>query len=164
MKGIPVFLAGLAVGSTFLLHRPEQIGELTSTSIPLLLTGLGFAPKESGTGTWEITSTRGGLDVPIAVALSKSNRKLWMTVFLAEFDDKRRTDAVGLLELLRKNFEIQPAQFFVVKEEPASGPIKDSLKVAVALDNRGITPADLKREIDKLTDDVVGSRAVWEKP
>ena len=164
MKGIPVFLAGLAVGSTAFLNISGQAGELTPNSIPPLLTGLGFTPKESGAGTWEITSTRGGLDVPIAVALSKSNRKLWMTVFLAEFDDKRRADAVALLELLRKNFDIQPAHFFVVKEEPASGPIKDSLKVAVALDNRGITPADLKREIEKLSDDVVGSRALWEKP
>ena len=164
MKGIPVFLAGIGVGSTLLLSQPGQVGELTPNSIPPLLTGLGFDPKESGAGTWDITSTRGGLDVPIAVALSKSGRKLWMTVFLAEFDDKKRADAVGLLELLRKNFEIQPAQFFVVKEEPASGPIKDSLKVAVALDNRGITPADLKREVDKLTDDVVNSRTLWEKP
>lgn len=163
MKGIPVFLAGLALGSTFLLHQPGQ-GELTSNSIPPLLAGLGFEPKESGVGTWDITSTRGGLDVPIAVALSKSGRKLWMTVFLAELDDKARADAPRLLELLRKNFETQPGHFFVVKEMLTSGPIKDSLKMAIALDNRGITPADLKREIDKLTDDVVGSRALWEKP
>lgn len=164
MKGIPVFLSGLAVGSSTLLGNLEQVGELTPNSIPPLLTGLGFEPKESATGTWEITSARGGLDVPIAVALSKSGRKLWMTVFLAELDDKRRADAGGLLELLRKNYEIQPAQFFVVREVPASGPVKDSLKIAVALDNRGITPVELKREIDKLTDDVVSSRTLWEKP
>jgi hypothetical protein len=163
MKGIPVFLAGLALGSTFLM-QPLNQGELTPNSIPPLLAGLGFEPKESGPGTWDITSTRGGLDVPIAVALSKSGRKLWMTVFLTELDDKTRADAPRLLELLRKNFETQPGHFFVVKDAPTSGPVKDSLKMAIALDNRGITPADLKREIDKLSDDVVGSRALWEKP
>lgn len=163
MKTIHAFLASLAVGSTLLLSVLPQ-GELTASSIPPLLTGLGFDPKPSGTGTWDIVSTRGGLDVPIAVALSQSGRKLWMTVFLAELDDKWRADPTKLLELLRKNYEIQPAQFFVVKDAPASGPVKDSLKVAVALDNRGILPADLKREIDKLTDDVVNSRALWEKP
>ena len=163
MKTISALLAGLAVGSTVFLSSPTQ-GELTPNSIPPLLTGLGFDPKESGAGTWDIVSTRGGLDVQIAVALSQSGRKLWMTVFVADLDDKWRADSAKLLELLRKNYEIQPAQFFVVKDAPTAGPVKDSLKVAVALDNRGILPSDLKREIDKLTDDVVGSRSLWEKP
>jgi hypothetical protein len=163
MKTISALLAGLAIASTLLFGGPAQ-GELTANSIPPLLTGLGFDPKPSGTGTWDIVSSRGGLDVPIAVALSQSGRKLWMTVFLAELDDKWRADPAKLLELLRKNYEIQPAQFFIVKDAPASGPVKDSLKVAVALDNRGILPVDLKREIDKLTDDVVSSRVLWEKP
>jgi len=163
MKGIPIFIAGLAAGTVLFSSNITQ-GELTPNSISPLLAGLGFEPKESGAGTWDITSTRGGLDVPIAVALSKSGRKLWMTVFLAELDDKSRADAPRLLELLRKNFETQPGHFFIVKEAPTSGPVKDSLKMAIALDNRGITPADLKREIEKLTDDVVGSRTLWEKP
>ena len=163
MKGIPVFIAGLATGAMLLSSNASQ-GELTPNSIPPILTGLGFDPKPSGTGTWDIVSTRGGLDVPIAVALSQSGRKLWMTVFLAEFDDKARADAPRLLELLRKNFETQPGHFFVVKDAPTSGPVKDSLKMAIALDNRGIVPSDLKREIDKLTDDVVASQSLWQKP
>jgi hypothetical protein len=163
MKSIPVFLAGLTLGvAVFASLAPVPQGELRPGSLQPLLAGLGYEPKETAPGLWEVVATKDGLDIPIAVGLSESGRKLWMTVYLGELDEKAKTDAPRLLELLRKNYEIQPTHFFLTKGTAVESP--DALKMGLAIDNRGISAASLKREVDKMVDDVLGSRPLWQKP
>lgn len=155
MKAISLLLAGIAVGSTGLVTpspEPPQL-EMRPQSIKPMLEGMGFEPKDLGSNNWEVTVSRGGLDTPIAVGLSSSGRKLWLTTYLGEVTDKLKTDAPRLAKILEKTFEIQPTHFFISET---------SLKAGMALDNRGVVPAILKRELEKLADDVAATKELWQ--
>ena len=165
MKSTTILLAGLsAVLFSFAPTVPLQGGELSPSMIQPMLAGLGYEPKAAGSGLWEITLSKDGLDVPVAIGLSSSGRKLWITVFLGELDARAKANSDRLLKLLKRNYEIQPTHFFISSQEssPPGNP-QDVLKIGMALDNRGIGSTVLRREIEKLVDDVVSSRKLWEK-
>lgn len=155
MRAITLVLAGFALGaSAFYAPTPAPVQlEMRPQGIRPLLEGMGFEPKELGENNWEVVVSKGGLDVPIAVGMSSSGRKLWLTTYLGEVTDKLKTDPARLVKILEKTFEIQPTHFFISET---------SLKAGMGLDNRGIGPAILKRELDKFAEDIAGSRELWE--
>ncbi|HQU18195.1 MAG TPA: hypothetical protein PLA92_04005, partial [Fimbriimonadaceae bacterium] len=57
------------------------------------------------------------------------------------------------LKMLRANFEVQPSQFYITKS--------DKLMMGIALDNRNIHPAILRRNVDKVAKDVASTQALW---
>lgn len=155
MKAISLVLAGFAMGaSVFFTPTPEPIQlDLRPTSIRPLLEGMRYEAKDLGENNWEVVVSKGGLDVPIAVGLSSSGRKLWLTTYLSEVTAKLKADPDRLIKILEKNFEIQPTHFFISQT---------SLKAGMALDNRGIGAVVLKRELEKMAEDVAASKSLWE--
>lgn len=161
MKGILTFSAGMGLASALLLSNGQiqTVSELRPEDLKSTLTSMGFEPREiPDNGGWEVKTTREGYEIPIAVAVSRNGRKLWMTVFLGEFPAKLKTDSTKMMELLRKNFEIQPSHFFITTD----GKGADLFKIGLGVDNRGLNPSIIRRELDKISDDVMSSKPIWE--
>lgn len=121
-----------------------------------MVEGLGYEMKtlsaEAGKEKYEITVTRGGLDVFVAVELSVSKGYLWLTVPLGEIAEDALKAKAPLF--LRENARIQPSQFSLTDA--------GRLMAALAMDNRFISAAALRKAADKLVDDVVGTKALWQ--
>jgi hypothetical protein len=121
-----------------------------------MVEGLGYEMKtlndEVGKEKYEFTMTRGGLDISVAVELSVSKGYLWLTVHLGEIAEDALKAKAPLL--LRENAKIQPSGFSVTDA--------GRLMVSLAMDNRHIGSAELRRAADKLVDDVVSTKALWQ--
>lgn len=119
-----------------------------------MLANLGYEPKDLGENIYEITVTKEGWDVFISVSLSRSKAKMWLVVNLGNFGEKSKNDPKKLYALLQKNTDIQPAQFYIRG---------DGLRLGVPLDNRALTPALIRKEIDTLADHTAKTEALWAK-
>lgn len=109
--------------------------------------------KEEGKETYEFKVTRGGLDIPIMAEITSSKSYIWLTAVVG-FLKEGEGDAAKYRKLLQANAEIQPCHFFITKG--------DRLKIAIALDNRGMTNPALRKSVEKLANDVVGTKAIWQ--
>ena len=83
--------------------------------------------------------------------ISASTNFIWITSFLGKSDS---TDAEKNLRLIKENANIQPSFFYVTA--------KGNLMLAVAVENRGVTAAILRRHIDKLVVDVSKTSYIWQ--
>lgn len=137
---------------------PALVGQssdpLTAEKLKEMIVNLGFEPKalneEVGKEKYEFTVKAEGFDVPIAAEISASKNYVWLTVYLG---DAPADSSPKIPALLKKNHKIQPCQFYITE--------KGALMMAIAMDNRGITPAVFKRAYTKLSDDVSGTADVW---
>lgn len=120
---------------------------------------LGYQPKElsggQGKEKYEIVVSRGGLTIPIATELSGSRGYIWLTVLLGEAPKEDSASLSKCAALLRSNFQIQPAHFYITT--------KGSLMCAIPVENRAVTNAVMRRAIDKIANDVVDTKSIWEK-
>ena len=118
------------------------------------LTELGYAPKELGNGVLEIIVPRNEEKVFVAVSLSTSMSKLWLTGNYGVLTDFEKSSPEFLLSLLEKNGEIQPAHFYVRKGK---------LNIGIPVDNRVATPTVLGKEIQSFADVVVRTKTFWDR-
>jgi len=88
----------------------------------------------------------------VAFELSASKNFVWLTVFLGT---PRADTSVMNAELLKQNFSIQPCQFYITS--------KGNLMMGLAIENRGLTNAIIKRHSDKLVADVASTASFWQK-
>jgi len=130
---------------------------LDAASMKALVSGLGYELKtlnaEEGKEKYEFTITKGGLDIPVAAEISASTNYVWFTIFFGEGPSAAEAKGPKMHALLNWNFKVQPCQFYITD--------KGNLMLAVAVDNRGINAAVMRRVIDKLIDDAVRSKDAW---
>jgi hypothetical protein len=150
---VSIMAISLAAGGIFANGLWQGAAELKPGEIQPMLDGMGLDSKDLGAGTYQVLLTQDGLDIPVGVGLSKSGRKLWLTVNLGAIKPDTKADAAKLMKFLERQYDIQPTQFYVSK---------DILKLGAAIDNRGITPAVLRRELDKVVDDTVKTKDLWQ--
>lgn len=130
-------------------------GGIDDAGLKTMVTNLGYTPKDLGEGTLEIALTTTHLNIPTRMFLSKSKLKLWLSVTLALKDGVAKFTRDDLQKILETNVDIGPAHFMIEG---------GSLKVKLPIDNRGLTPAVLRKELDYLSARVDETRAVWQKP
>lgn len=128
--------------------------ELDHTGLKTALEGLGYELKEAklekGGSTYEIVEKAEGLTVPILAEISESKRYVWLTVFLGD----PPKDVAKHTALLKHNAAIQPVFFYITGS--------NKLKAGIAVDNRGITSAHLKRIVALVVDGVASTSKDWE--
>lgn len=107
--------------------------------------------SEPGKEKYEVKYTTSTLNVPVAYELSPSKNFVWLTVFLGA---PRADTSVMNAELLKQNFAIQPCQFYITA--------KGKLMMGLAVENRGLTNAILKRHSDKIIADVNSTASYWQ--
>jgi hypothetical protein len=150
--GFGLGMASLIAMPTFSLKQ-DFAATIKPDTLKTMISGLGYEMKDLTTEKWEFTVTKSNTDIPIAAEISKSGARIWLTVFLGTISAKDKGDAGYMLELLKKNSEIQPVQFYSTE--------KDELMMGLPLDNRGMSPAILRKQIDFLTDQVVATDKLW---
>ena len=130
--------------------------KLDAASMKSMVEGLGYELKElngeAGKEKYEFTITKSGLDIPIACEISASRNYVWLTVFLGEAP-KGSAGASKFENFLKDNFQIQPSFFYITS--------KGNLMCGIALENRAMSPAIMKRNIEKLSDDVAKTKDHW---
>ena len=129
---------------------------LTGPEVKTMVQNLGFEVKDLNTETGkekiEFMVQRDGFDVWLASEVSGSKRFIWITAFLGD-STKIANFSARAPKMLEQNYKIQPSQFYVTD--------KGSLYMAIAVDNRNVTPAALRWRIDKLASDVTSSAELW---
>lgn len=103
-----------------------------------------------GKEKFEIKTTKDGLDVPILYQISSSGSYMWLTVSLG---DAPANESIINAALLKQNAKIQPCQFYTTE----SG----KLMMGLAVDNRGINNAQMRRYTEFITGKVVDTKAFW---
>ncbi len=133
----------------------QEAKPLDAPSLKAMIKGLGYETKdlnvEVGKEKYEFTLTTPDLNIPVGAEISPSKNYVWLTVFLGA----SRPD-LKFEELLKSNASTQPCFFYITS--------KSNLMMAVALDNRMITPTVMKRNIEMLTKSVTDTKSIWMKP
>lgn len=129
---------------------------LTNTTLQAMIEGLGYTTKNIATdpaksSLWEFTVKTTAFNVPMSAEISPSGNYVWVTVNLGA-QPKENASLVGLL---KANSSIQPSFFYFTTKT-------ENLKLAHPIDNRNISPAILKRVIDKVVKDVDSNASVWQ--
>lgn len=119
---------------------------------------IGYEPKALNTTQdkekYEFKVERGGLTVPVGSELSGSKNYLWLSVYLKDAPKDFAAHGEKLGNLLKANSKVQPAQFYITE--------KGALMIAVAMENRAMTNAILRRNVERLVNDVVEQKAAWQ--
>jgi len=126
--------------------------KIDAAQLKSMIEGLGYETKalnaEVGKEKYTFTVKLSDYDVPIAAELSASTTYVWLTVFLGASKPTAKFE-----DMLKRNYQIQPCQFYITT--------KGSLMMGVAIDNRQITPAVLKRNVDMLAENTTKSHEIW---
>ncbi len=100
---------------------------------------------------YEVKYVTPSLNVPVAYEFSPSKNFIWLTVNLGP---ARADTSLTHAALLKQNFVIQPCQFYITS--------KGNLMLGLAIENRGLTNAIIKRHTDKVLADVESTAPYWQ--
>lgn len=129
--------------------------KLDAASLKTMVEGLGYETKplseEAGKEKYEVKVTKGGFNIPVGAEISPSTNYIWLTVSLGDFKPGHKSE-----ELLKQNAKIQPSFFYITS--------KNILMMAMPLDNRLVNATILKRNLEKITQDVSDSSSLWQLP
>lgn len=157
MKKKNLFSKLLLLSLTFLaplFGKAQSCDPIDATRLKEMLIQMGYTVKDIGTGVgkekYQVDMNTGGFNVPLGYEISPSKNYIWLTVNLGKSKDS--TSTVNA-ELLKENGKIQPCQFYITS--------KGLLMMGLAVENRGLTAAILRRHTDKITGDVSGTSALW---
>lgn len=145
-----LLLVTLALGG----WQSVESGTLDDASLKTMLSGLGYEVKEPGTSTYEIPMSASGLNIPTRVFLSKGKTKIWLSVALLTKEAVDKLTRDDLQKILEANVDAGPCHFMIEK---------GWLKMKVALDNRAVTPAVMRLELDYLAARIGDSKPIWQK-
>lgn len=148
-------LTGLLIAGITNSSKAQSCDAINSTQLKQILVNMGLSPKSindpGAADKFEIANTFGGLNIPVATEVSPSGNYIWFTVNLGKAPADSATRA---MQLLRQNASIQPCQFYVTA--------KGALMIGMAMENRGITSAVLRRTLDMVLNRVVDSKNYWQ--
>ncbi|MFY8046464.1 MAG: hypothetical protein ACOVOS_07815 [Chitinophagaceae bacterium] len=134
--------------------KAQSCDPINASKLKEMLGQLGYTVKDietnPGSEKYEIKVTKDGIDVPILYQLSASGSYMWLTVSLG---NKYSDESVINSTLLKQNSKIQPCQFYTTE----SG----KLMMGLAVDNRGINNAQLRRYTEFITGKVIDTKAYW---
>lgn len=135
-----------------------QSGGWTAEQLKKAIEDIGYETRTlnatAGQERYEFKLERGGLTIPIAAEVSKSKNYLWLTVYLKDAPKDFASSGAKLGGLLKANTNIQPCHFYITEQ--------GALMVAIAIDNRAMSNPVLRRNVEKLVNDVVAQRSIWE--
>ena len=139
-----IFTAPLSTAAT-------ETDQIDATSLKQMLSAMGYTLTDLTAEKFEFTLKTSELEIPIAAEVSSSKNFIWLTVFLG-----KNKPTLNYEELLKQNFIIQPCFFYITG--------KENFMMGVAMENRGLTPAVVRRIVEKLSRDVQSTRPVWDVP
>jgi hypothetical protein len=137
------------------IGHAQSCDPITRPQLKEKLEQMGFVVKtitqEAGKEKYSVDHPGTGFNVPIGYEISPSTNFIWLTVNLGKAEDLTPEKSE---EMIKENGKIQPSFFYITST--------GLIMMAVAVENRGITAAILRRHIDKLVADVSKTSAVWQ--
>lgn len=124
-----------------------------------LLIGLGYEPAKVNDSTSRILLERGKWSFKVNIGVSSNAKKVWLTSYVAEIPDVAKVPQSILTKLLQANLEYGPAHFVVAEGNPKP---KKWLKMQYAIDNRNVTPAFIREELDYFAGQLQDSAPLWD--
>lgn len=131
---------------------------LTVESLLEMLKNQGYAPKEEKVGTSQIywvTVQRAGLSYNISFQISPNQEKIWAIVPLSDIAEPDKAAGGRLLKLLELNDTIGPCYFRFNRASKR-------LFLSRAMDNRAVTPANFRDNLERLLDRLVETKDAWQ--
>ena len=136
--------------------QAQNCDPLTRQQLRSKLEELGYTVKDlnvkPGEEKHEVSIKTSSFNVPVAYEISPSTNYIWLT---ASLGPAKTEMAETNLALLKQNSKIQPCQFYITE--------KGNLMSGLAVENRGVTNAILRRHTEKIANDVTNTSSVWEK-
>lgn len=151
---VAISLAALAVAQQKPMAPAQPEFKIKKENLKATLVKLGYEPRELGNGVLEVDVIRGDETMFVAVSLSSSLAKIWLTSNLGALTEREKSDSSFLLKLLERNGEIQPIHFFVRKGK---------LNLGCPVDNRVATGQILGKEIINFADTVLKMKDYWDR-
>lgn len=149
----PMLMGGVQKKGSGKKTTPPATTTLTPASLKQTLVGMGYDVNDLGNGSMEVKTVTGNMTVFVVAQFSKSGQKLWLTVNLGDLSDEDQANAPKLLSILRKNADIQPAQFYVYHNT--------NLRFGSPIENRGLTPATMRAALESVTETVYATKDLW---
>lgn len=154
MKTLRAAATGFGLALALVALPPTALAKaLSAAELDRLLTNMGHAPKQISSDPakpkLQIQTTAGTFNVPLGVEITPSGRFIWVTAFLGE----KSIDGARALSILRRMASIQPSQIWI---NDTGG-----IMIGITIENREVTPADLKFAIDKVSADPAATADLW---
>ena len=152
---LAIFLWGITILAPHVrASQPVAQGDLTSESLQKMLDDMGYLPKKLSVG-YLISISRDSWTFHIQLVLSKDGSKLGMNSNLGAIPKPEEVAASTWLRLLEANGDVDPSAFYVDKQT-------QKLYLHRTLDNRGITPAILRGQIEAFCSNTKDTGKLWE--
>ena len=130
---------------------------LTDARLKAMLENMGFEPSlirsTSGVPMYKVTAPRDGRNWFFYASLSNDKSRLWLSAPLAALPEPAKVRPDILEKLLAKNFDLGPTTFSL-----RSGRM---LYLDRPLENRGVTPGRMRKEIDSFLDTMKDTESLW---
>ena len=147
-------LWGCTTVSSLLHAQDTATGQVLNTdSLKIFLDNLGLEPKLIG-DRYQMMIKQDTAKIFITITLSTNNTKLLMRTHLASPSDSTKGDASRWLNLMSNNESLCPSTFALDKEQK-------NLYLIHSFDNRGVTPAVLRRETDNFATNIRKTAPLW---
>jgi hypothetical protein len=127
-------------------------GVLKNDCLPQTLTDMGLEPKPLGEG-YLILIERDGWKLYVDLIISSDNTKVGFNSNLGDVNEQK-VSAAQWMGLLASNKDIDPSVFFY-------DAAKKKLYIHRVLDNRSMTPAILREQLDRFLADIRNSEKIW---
>ena len=117
------------------------------------LTNMGFEPKKLSKG-FLIAIKQDTWTLNMQLVISANTEKIGLNANLGKVEDPASVSAPTWYELLVSNGDIDPAAFYFDKDQK-------KLYLHRTFDNRGVTPAILRREIEAFGAAICKTESLW---
>jgi hypothetical protein len=144
-----IFLGGAVSGAPL----PARAAALADDTLLQMLDTMGYAPTKLSKG-YLVALKRDTWTVNIQVVLSPDNNKLGFNANLGLVDAPGNISAAQWMALLVSNGDIDPSFFYFDKTQ-------GKLYLHRALDNRDVTPAFLRTQLETFANQVRSTSDLW---
>ncbi len=138
-----------------LIAQSQNCEVIDRVQLRIMLVELGYTVKDivttAGKEKYQVDFNKDGFNIPVGYEISPSTNYIWLTVNLGKaLGDTSRNH----FNLLKQNGKIQPCQFYITEA--------GTLMLGLAIENRGVTNAIMRRLSETVTNRVSETKLYWD--
>ncbi|HLK61345.1 MAG TPA: hypothetical protein VKU00_32645 [Chthonomonadaceae bacterium] len=126
---------------------------LNDESLKQMLENMGYEPKKLTKG-YLIVLKQDSWTLNMQIVLSGDTEKMGLNANLGKVEDPSGVSASQWMDLLISNGDIDPSAFYFDKDQK-------KLYLHRSFDNRAVTPAVLRKQIENFADNIRKTEALW---
>jgi len=135
----------------------QPVARANIDDVARMLKGLGYQVNlnkaNNGHVILELDINVKGKVVPVDIELSKDGCKIWLTSWFKQLGQGESIPASFLTQMLESNGTLGPVHFSISQSK--------QLYLAGPMDNRNVSPEDLRRELDIFTQVYMQTEPLW---